>query len=700
MAMAGFYSPPATVTVVPPESQSVWVRWSWSAAWTWVPGAKALSAEEAACPGVGAASIEFQYGYIIDNSGAGYVLPGSLRGAYVAIVNHNYWGAWHLWTGVIEEEEIEPDAYAAYPSGVIRWTAYELSHVLDRIYIDQTVTEAGAIGRGLTFNSRSRRGLGTWGNRSDAVAANGAYTFSQDGNQWTNGQIVYYLLQNFCQTGGISWGLAGDLNSLNQLVEQHDLMGMSVKAALDELVSRKRGLGWRVVATESAATIFVFTQLAETLAFPSGEAGLQVSANPFQAVVDVSGVLQRPVYNFRELERYDEIHVRGGRVGVCCTLSIADGTLEEGWTSGEESAYQTGTSGGTGTNEEKDTARGADKWGHVFTKFNVPAAWDWRAGDGEGGTKYLANPRVMADASLDTSLADVIGGLEYGFERELPFVEEGTAAGYESRRREWFALLQDDDDDWHYVEKLSEVKLRNCAIQVADGELALYVRGNPNHAIGLNHFTSEDTETPPEVDYETLVATVFLYTDAEVRCTYSLPAGGGQRDVPRVKQIDLPDAEIWYVVPGTVVDVVDGALQRYEDKWPGQGYVFRDDGEKVRAAALLAAAWFGQERNLVTIESARTEVAYPAGVLILGAVGAWNATPVRAVVTSRMWDFETGTTTYQTGYEELDFAGWESRAQRKVERAAASGQATIAGGAPGIRVPVYGLSKLPRHVPN
>jgi len=115
--------------------------------------------------------------------------------------------------------------------------------------------------------------------------------------------------------------------------------------------------------------------------------------------------------------------------------------------------------------------------------------------------------------------------------------------------------------------------------------------------------------------------------------------------------IQDPDAEAWYIVPGTVIDVVDGALVRHDGGW------VRDDSPRLRQKAVFAAAWYATPRATLAYEFDTIGVGFPCGVMVSGVNGPEGFTNIGTVVTQRTWTFSgTGCkTTVTTGFSDIDF---------------------------------------------
>jgi hypothetical protein len=187
------------------------------------------------------------------------------------------------------------------------------------------------------------------------------------------------------------------------------------------------------------------------------------------------------------------------------------------------------------------------------------------------------------------------------------------------------------------------------------GRLAFMVDPQINHQYALNHFDDEvnDSASTPEIDYTTMALTAFFKTDTTVQVyleTLNLPLGAMVRE----KRINMPNAGAWYVVPGTVTDVTDGALVLHE------GGLVRDDIGVLQQVAAMAATWYSVPRAQLRLQIKTCATINPVGSMIGGMFGPEGWTWVNSVVSRRTWDFSgsSPSTLIQTGFDELDVEGF------------------------------------------
>lgn len=682
----------------PIQGNDVYVRERWDDPWTWIPWLTCTSCEEVAPPGVGTATLRYDFGRIKRaefNEWAIYY-PWFLNGCYVAVVAYDYWGEALLWTGVIDAMTVQPHGFPDWPQGVQTFTAYELHHLLDRRVVAGAHTVDGYITMPMIFNEGAGlRGLYEQGNMGEGRLFTG-----QGGERWSNYDILHYLMTHFV---GIfpdtQYEIVGEWWTLQQIFQVHHLDNLSVLDAINQLIDRRRGLGWRFITAagvsqvervfvpgvghrevnNGAGTIFLW--IYSTIAEPMAVGGYFVPPNAFQSELSfVGSPAVEPEIHINNLALFDHIQVLGGPISATCSLSYADGTLIEGWDEELEQRYRDGSTAVGATADEHDANRAGEMFADVFCRHRVPEGWDFFAGDGEGGEVF--NSAVPSCDHWGTISAAVPGVIlrdvrARAFERTLPFRSD-VLADVTSDYQMPVAFLKVPldanaaEEDWVWVaaHRIDGVRaeIGGLSFTVADRGLAVVVRPRVNHLLALRHWSSSDMAAPgegedpiidpaesntdPEVDYRTLVVTVMFKTDEALRVE-ATRNGAPITSVGRTKRINVPDAEAHYVVPGTVVDVEDGALVRHA------GGFERDDSARLLARAAMAMAWYGTPRATLRYEVQAIHLGNPVGTMVRGVWGPEGYTIIGTVVTRRSWSFSAQgmRTTLETGFEEWDYQG-------------------------------------------
>jgi len=670
---------PAAPTELTVRQPMVQVRPTWSDDWGVIDYLEPLTWEQALAPTVTQARFRWAYGTITRPDAAEAVYaPGldEMIGWFVRIIRQpaaQGQPATVLWTGQISAsaDHVGGDDIGGEPTGDEVVTARGLESILARQDVCQSHVEGVAdaltiIDTLLPFNLRHRNGNSLMGNRSTAKVA-GAYLFSADGELWSARDVAEYLLARF-SPADMPFTLAGQLDNLDLVVRTFRGTWPTLFHALNAVIDRRRGLCWWVDASGGDPQVRVASVFDE----PAAAGGSQVAPNTdlIDVVTTGAGSTARSVTIDRTLDaHYSRIEVRGEPIVICASVAVDGGTLAAGWSAAQQSAYEAGASAIQGYADldtavkavRNDQARARDIYRPVFCRFAVPAAW---AFTDRNGRNVAPSPRL--DGTLDTAVN--AGGFCHGksFLRQLPLqvgrtyhtaaapVLADASAGDEFVPPLVVARVPVSDEHAPYLplDRLSECipGAPSMPIRTLDGELGFEVTARPNYLLALNHWSGEPGTWPPQIDYDTIVATMAWESDQHVNCQVALPAAGNC-PVARTLLIHVPDAELWWMPAGTVTDVSDSGdlLVTPADM------VLRDDSEKLRIVAALARSWYGRVRRAVTVEMADLAAEWRPGAIVrqLHAAGRWYQ--IGTIVSRVRWDASSATTTVQTDFAELDF---------------------------------------------
>ncbi len=640
------------------ESQigAVFVRPAWSGTfdWEWVPFLEPVHCEYKTAPSLSTAQFEWTVGEVKQIGATTFPEYDLLNLAdyFVGISVINSFTDWTAWVGLIQSETlIEPSVDQGITTMRQVFGAVGLEYLLQRrriigSYVDGDIL----IDRNMVFNERHGRGASVIGNRSTNKGARGAYTFSTDGKVWTNWQIIEHIME-FYQPPNIPFPIYGAWFALDQIVDVHDLTGLTVYDALNRLIDRRRGFAWNVLASFISVQITISTQLSEPIRL--GE--VEVPANSWQRDIDLTGLIDvKTKMSSNRAHLVDTIIARGQRIKCCGTIAFLNSTLTEGWSSGNQTTYESLT----------DEERRSDALERVYRHYKIPAAWNWELANlFDAGTEYMS-PAALTDGTVDHTANGAVWNSDHRFESFIPFEMTGGISGEdEVQFRRPFVLVEDPDtaDEYHYIENLDELEFKSASVGIADRELTLIIRpaGAPPHVLGLNDFVdTEPTDHDPEVDYTSMIATVFFAGDSHLKVEVSIPAND-LAGLGKTLYIDVPHAEYWFAAKGTVEDVDENKALVYResgDPAAVQLETIRDDGLLLRTAALGAMAWYSQQRNTIEWEIAGLSPQMFPGVLVrLAASSAHTYDQVGTTVTSWRLDFgEEIKTTVKTGFAELD----------------------------------------------
>ncbi len=662
--------------VLQQESTRVQVRTKWGDEWEDLPYLVATSASETAAPGVSRASLLYRFGdmHRQDLSGFSFFKPQDLVNKFVRIVRtavvvsadgEKLLESVPLWYGIIDSQAIDLHANAAatlddnneaQESGDQLITAFGLEHLLDRYFIEGSFkisrSKVVHINWAPPFNEQFKWGESEIGNRStgfrNGAISGASHVYSFDRDVWTNLDIAEYLLANY-GTADIPFVLGGQIDDLDKLITPRlNLEGVSIRNAFNHLIPPSRGFGWVIrVDEEDNIIVHIYTVFGENISVNNKT----VTANREQWELDADAAIDvsQLILTDDGSARFDSVFVRGALIKSMFTVSFADGTLVSGWSGIEELDYIIGA--GSTDGRTNDLARASDKLGRVFARFVIPESWDWQAGDGEGGPLRAVLPGLANDGSFSEGVASILSSNDVQLMRNLLLEFEGGNE-IEPEFRTPLVLLQDPETDLFVaVEKMGALNLPSCIVRPLDNGLGLEVRAGTNHELALNHFAGGGASQIEErLDYTTMVATVAAVTDGRLQISEQINEGA-DADLRRVLVVEVPDAERWFLIKGTVTDVKDGALVKHRGN-----IVLRDDVDRLREIAALAKSWYGRRRQRVDLILNALDVIGQIGSFITKSTRALERNEAGTVVTSRFYDFEAQTTQIITDFANLDLA--------------------------------------------
>jgi hypothetical protein len=657
---------------------SVYFKLNWGDDWIYAPNIQPLSASLAAAPAMGTATFKVRYGegfwenYEQMTDGDELI---SFTYCYIQIRGRNGKDEFILWTGVVPAEKfmlLGKTARSSSADQIIQ--AYGLDWLLEtRLNGGWVHSENSAVLIDYlpTFNRRHEYGGDIVGNRSAlAVELNGkiSYVFANNTETpatWSVLDIVDYLLERYQFDNGPQFILSASdkvVDTLLMIENIYDFNNVTLRQALNALFNRNRGFSWRYnVDVEGTVTLEPFTVIDENIAVGGG---VTLPANNSKVSLELwEDKLKTTVEVTLDISSvFDEITVRGSKMKTCCTLYFSGNILQGAWTDAEETTYKNaakdvaGYSGLSDTEkaELNDRFRSAERFGRVFTTFRINPAWNWKTLDGIWWR--ITNPKL-------NSAGDVVYNAQanyWNFDKRilnyLPFKVgfdysganpvDKNPSGSEPEHRDMFVLCT-KDDKYYYAEKLEP---HNAVTRPLQREMGFEVRFNPQYLAAENYWTDAEPAMYAEyvfIDYSEMLATVFLETDQFVKVTHTL----GNYENKRILTLDVPDAELWYVTPGTIIDVnAAGSLVEY-----GGSNFIRDDRPRLRDALAAAVAWYGRIRNKITIQMNVVDAAVPIGTMLtntdVSGVGVAGS-----CVTAVEWNFQNVKTTIMTDFTELDIS--------------------------------------------
>lgn len=709
------------------------IKAEWSDSWQTVDYLDAIGGEALTSPGIGQMRLRYRSGSILNAGSTSYRIFSlqELEGKKVQVqtVAHTGSGERTLWTGIITTESIQifGDDNATTENQTI--VAYEVGAILDRYTLEGALFEktegvAVVIGWMPDFNRRAQYGLSVLGNRSN-VKINDAYVFSSDGAVWTNLNIIEYLLAAH-PPPGMSFRITGQAEVLDTIVEVHKLEGMSLFKALDSLVDRFRGLGWRLIPDGDGAVSFeVFTLIEKDISV--GDTTIPANENIIDNIVVDGDRGVDATITYTSDSQFDRVNVLGSLIKTCFTASITEGTLEKAWTAAEETAYKEPT---PSENDERDAERQTDKHLRVYQAYRIPRDWDGESDTGTPAVHSVALPIINDDGTIDVTAAAerflsekmlsraipietaaAISGAEPEYQAPIvalpkvgyvvatpidtlsvdfvsfangegvgslletglytvtwtpPGGSAGTPVSVEDGETKNIAGV--DTDKFVTVTRTGENALEgitditisilwvqsetaNANVRMLDSEMGLSIQPSINHILASGSFGTESngSDIAPIYDYFGIIVTVAYDTDQRLKVRAKV---GNFEDIaePKTLTIPVPNAALWYLTPGTMVGITDGAIVR-----DAVGGILRDDSDRLRQIAALALAWYGERRAILNISWKRIINPGVLGSFVRSVSDSWNRRLSGTVITTISWNFEAQETGIETSFADIQF---------------------------------------------
>lgn len=689
-------------------TQQVYWKRSWTAEWQLRRDIWCNQVQFAVAPQIGVGRFEHRYGVARLEETANFAIvepiydgtPAELD--LIKVVMAIPGAAPLAWFGVVTSQDAAVDGtlgtnLGAVPKGVQLLTAHELSWLLTREPIRTAWVEAAGgeaqIGRGLTFNERTTQGpFGDLGRTMTRTPGpRGVRLFAADpweADPWNAYRILEHVLAYHVPKGEnpnaptvpVFFRTPSELQPLEALAPTVETDNRSLWEIITGVLDRRRLLSvWCDVDEDGVGLRLVrFNEQPLTLYSSDGQA-LILPANPSQVDVVLSARRGASATVSQDLSaKVSQVVVRGARRTSTFSLSHEDGTLEKDWTDEQETEYEQAASTQTGyaalawseKRQRNDEVRRRDELQRVFCWFKVTKDWDGKVGDGEGGPKKFAFPKLHPNTGAVLEEGEPFWQRQLRLDEALPLFSDTDYTGAEPEEAEpeppekssperlrSFALLKVADNKWSYVDKLTKT---SDVDQVTRGSgaysgglemrhdvagLKLKLSGAPQYKLSRALFTPL-----PEVDEEgdfnwqfALLVTVAAESDTSVEVR--LPPSPQVGDVARRMYLDVPEARLDYIVPNTVYAVdEEGALKRC----PG-GFV-RDDRWLLRNVAEVAWKWYSASRRTASVNVKMLLPPASIGDLLLTLD---VNIPLATVVTTVDYDFDSQSIRYATNFAEF-----------------------------------------------
>ncbi len=668
---------------------AVYYKWRWTDDWIYNFYITPVTAMKTAAPAVGTAVLKLHYGSGLFEDFSSMVDGGLLETfnyCYIQIRGQNAGRQIVLWTGVVPAEEFEllgESASEASHSAEQTLKAYSLEYLLNtRLYGSYAQAVSGGstvwIDEMQIFNRRHEHGGSVLGNLGDYDSSLGCYVFGHTGDRWNAYQVLVYLIKIYSNlvAPGFYLAISTDLkNYLEQIYGVWDFRQLTLKQAIDSLLSRARGLSWFVAAGVGGNPAIVpFSLLASSVSIGD----VTVPANYKKIYINYwSDPRTRIAVEADTNSRFEKILVRSDRIKCCFTAEFLDSSLEAAWSSELETAYKDAAKNTEGYDEleedEKarlnDSFRAADKFERVFAAFRIPHNFNWKKGSAAVCPKFdntgNCDPFLETAANYYNADKRILPFLPFltGYDYSTLTPTNNNPANAEPEYRPLFVAVKDVNGRYHPADNVtlpdSEGENRTFGAQVRPlaREFGFICRFRPAYFLGKHNasywvgepgvFTNDIDSLG--LDYEDMKATVFVESDQHIQLLYSKTISENARMII----IDIPEAQLWFVTTNTVIDIAaDGSLVRYPI--PGNHFI-RDDRDFLKKVFAAAVSYYSKQRNRVAINVSAVDAGLPLGTLIdnadLSGVGAEGS-----AVTAVSWTFQKRqTTTIRTDFSELDF---------------------------------------------
>jgi hypothetical protein len=655
-------------TTIDPGVPLVQIAKTWGD-WQNMPYIQPLQASLVAAPSIGQATFLHRYGLIQheDSNTPVWEPPLALAGYFVRVVLYIAQANVVLWTGIIQEQEYHAfGSSSGNPAGDQLITAYTLDWCLDRISIIGAWTTDGYINTCPQFNLRREWIPHPVGNKAAALDANGLPQFGPDKQQWTALDVLTYLMAHYAAPAGLNISIGGQPDALTGWHYVWPLEGLTLRQALDKLIDRRRGLGWWMYSDGDTIVIMIYTTIERDVTV--GDVTLPGNMNQISYSWNDAILVDNPVISTTESNRYDSIVVQGARMMSTFTVGTADGTLVPMWTDADETLYKNIKQESGAYAMTSDMVRGQDRWKHVYQLFGIRADWDWMIKDYPVAPRFDNNAYVIEDNSSGDTYNDISRPFQRVTRLQRPYTAKGPFAGnIQYMEPQVFATPSPSGGKYPLPpdttlpsgqsvirgDLAGYVNVPPFSVTMADIAPAIEINAGLPHIMGANHYLNADGTIPGDsqqiawYDWKTILATLCIETD--VRPTVKVGLGSSSPWL-RTLHVEVPHAEFWWLVPGTIVyQNPDLSLNI------AGGYATRDDTEILRQVAALAKAWYGVVRTPVSWSEKYYITDLAPGKLITAAsasVGGW--VPINTVISAVVWDFQAVTTHIQTGFGELD----------------------------------------------
>jgi hypothetical protein len=567
------------------------------------------------------------------------------------------------------------------------------------------------IGRAIGFNLGQGRDNNNQrhGNKSSDIGENDAYIFAFDvgiggvseeaATQWSVQDIIVYLLhyhppKNVLSNDVLNWQSpdGGDAKILEKLFPIVQADGKSVKQILDEIIDRRRLVGYTIIVQGDDETpkIDVFT-FNKTTFDMTGEATIPANSNQQTWYFDDDANIEVAIISADDATRHDVVVARGAPLTSVFTIANnASATdyewMNKDWNDDSVDTYNDGASTGGSysglVSIDKQAAnqafRADTQFEKVFRAFMLDPEFD---GQQPNATVICPDPTQEGEDESPSGLSTTfwypglrfLDTLTLRTDFDYTTVEdfETTSKTSDNSQPDYlrpFAVTVIGSGSLYYrmdrpgQGKMTAELLKNdglnwaASLRMQDDCPGLFidVHGAPQHVIASAEFSPVDDDDEyddqPVIDWKKILCTICCEFDQHVEARYPSGELDTETDFVRELVIEAPQYRLDYLTPGTVVGVDDeGALITTDG-----GYI-RDDRAYLQDIARRAYEWYGTARKALRITQRNLLCDHSVGELITNIGSAESPVEVNSVITKIAFDIRNNTVTVFTQYAELDF---------------------------------------------
>lgn len=685
----------------------MYARRKWEDEWTLQAGVYCDLFTYSAGPNVSEAILRYNYGHVLP---ANSVTPEtrtrkSLNGWYVKveldqITTDDPEAAPKVWVGVVVHTSderhgrfvLEPPEQIA--TGQQTFSCRGLEFLLQRTTVDSSfaIQYNGyeyEIGRAIGFNlgagrldDHARKGNMSLGGVKGAPVF--GFDIGGETTIWNAYNIVNYLFTYHppADVSGhdkLHWSIGDETDAkiLSALKPTVQAQGKTVKQLLDEIIDRRRLVGYTITFIGTGETItprlkvFTFNKSEFTLPGVDGdedETTIPANANQKTWYFDDDLAIQSAVVSEDDATRFDRVIARGSPVAACftigvrgrengATISFGD-TLEPDWDESLQNEYNEGAKNSSGysalehyeKSEAHELYRRQPKFEKVYRYFRLSANF---SGVWWPGLKLKNTLPLLTDHDYEeVDSADITNLTIANSQPEYlrPFAVVLVGDKYYEASRMPVAGIQSNS-----VKTGGMSWSINLRMQDDLPGVILDVVGAPQHVIASEEFTPADDadDIPAEVTWREILVTVCAETDEHAEAKWPDTPLTTDADIIRELIIDVPNARLDWLAWRTVVGINDdGELRRTLS----EGWV-RDDRKLLAHIARTAYEWYRQTRKSLNVTQHDLVTQFEIGDLITLIGTSGDPEEINSVITHMAFDLRAGTVTIQTQYGELDLHG-------------------------------------------